>query len=155
MSTLEVILRTLGVGQLVVLAVILLRTRRRDQTARIGAALCVSVAAFMLTSMPGAAHVLGVIVYPLTALCATHPVWFWLFCAALFADGFRLGRGHVLCLVAMAVVGVLYQALIQTVIIWRVAGARGRNRCGLRGRIARVRGSRAACGPGWRTYRSR
>lgn len=114
MSTLEVILRTLGVGQLVGLAVILLRTRRRDQTARIGAALCVSVAAFMLTSMPGAAHVLGVIVYPLTALCATHPVWFWIFCAALFADGFHLGRGHILCLIAMAVVGVLHQGPIQT-----------------------------------------
>jgi AraC-like DNA-binding protein len=113
MSTLEVILRGLGVLQLVLLATILVRSRRRDQTAPIGAALCLSVGAFMLTSMPGAARMLGVLVYPLTAICATHPVWFWLFCAALFGDGFRLRRTHALSLVTMALAGVLYQALVE------------------------------------------
>jgi AraC-like DNA-binding protein len=61
--------------------------------------------------MPGATDLLGAWIYPLTAICATHPVWFWLFCTALFGDAFRLGRPHVLCLVAMAVAGVVYQSL--------------------------------------------
>jgi AraC-like DNA-binding protein len=113
MSTLEMILRGLGVVQLALLAGILLHSRRRDQTARIGAALCLSVGAFMLTSIPGAGRLLRVAVYPLTAICATHPVWFWLFCAALFGDRFRLKRAHVLSLLAIALAGVLYQVLVQ------------------------------------------
>jgi AraC-like DNA-binding protein len=111
MSTIEVLLRTAGVLQLLTLAGILLRAQRRDQTARIGAALCVSVAAFMVTSMPGAERLLGAAIYPLTAICATHPVWFWLSCAALFGDDFRLRRSHVLCLASMAMAGVAYQTL--------------------------------------------
>ncbi|HSL71942.1 MAG TPA: hypothetical protein VK864_16960, partial [Longimicrobiales bacterium] len=80
MSTLEIILRALGVASLGVLAGVLLRSRRRrDDTAHIGAGLCLSVAAFLLSSMPGAARLLGITVWPLTAVCATHPVWFWLF----------------------------------------------------------------------------
>jgi AraC-like DNA-binding protein len=112
MSTLEIMLRGLGVASLVLLAGILLRSRRRDDTARVGAGLCASVAAFMLSSMPDAARLLGVVAWPLTALCATHPVWFWLFCAALFGDRFRFHRTHVLCLAAMALAGLLYQALL-------------------------------------------
>jgi AraC-like DNA-binding protein len=113
MSSLELLLRSLGVVQLALLAGVMLQARRRDQTARIGAALCVSIGAFMLTSMPDADRLLGVFVYPLAAVCSTHPVWFWLFCAALFADGLRLGRGHVLCIVAMAIAGLLYQLVAQ------------------------------------------
>ena len=107
---LELTLRGLGVAQLAVLAAILLQTRRRDYAARTGAALCVSLGAFMLTSMPGAGRVFGVFIYPLTAICATHPVWFWLFCAALFSDRLKLNRSHVLAVTAMALAGVLYQA---------------------------------------------
>lgn len=114
MSTLEIILRGLGVASLGLLAGVLLRSRRRrDDTAHIGAALCMSVAAFLLSSMPGAERLLGLAVWPMTAVCATHPVWFWLFCAALFGDGFRLRRMHVLCLAAMALAGLLYQAMLQ------------------------------------------
>lgn len=111
----ELLLRGLGVVLLAVLAVILLRTRRRDHAARIGAALSISLGAFMLSSIPGAARLFGVLIYPLTAICATHPVWFWLFCAALFTDGFRLHRGHVVCALAMALAGVLYQAIVPPV----------------------------------------
>ena len=107
---LELTLRGLGVAQLAVLAAILLQTRRSDYAARTGAALCVSLGAFMLTSMPGAGRVFGVFIYPLTAICATHPVWFWLFCAALFSDRLKLNRSHVLAVTAMALAGVLYQA---------------------------------------------
>jgi AraC-like DNA-binding protein len=113
MSPLELILRGVGVAQLAVLAAILLQTRRGDYAARTGAALCVSLGAFMLTSMPGAGRLLGVVVYALTAICATHPVWFWLFCAALFSDRLKLNRSHVLAVSAMALAGVLYQALMS------------------------------------------
>ena len=113
MSLLELILRGLGVAQLAALAAIMLQTRRSDHAARVGAALCVSLGAFMLTSMPGAGRVFGVVIYPLTAICATHPVWFWLFCAALFSDRLKLDRGHVLAVAAMALAGVLYQTLVS------------------------------------------
>jgi AraC-like DNA-binding protein len=112
MPPLELFLRGLGVALLAMLAAILLQTRRRDHTARIGAALCISLGAFMLSSMPGAARLFGVFIYPLTAICATHPVWFWLFCAALFTDGFKLRRSHVLCAFAMALAGVVYQTIV-------------------------------------------
>ena len=110
---LELTLRGLGVAQLAALAAILLQTRRSDHAARTGAALCVSLGAFMLTSMPGASRLLGVFVYPLTAICATHPVWFWLFCASLFRDRMKLKGSHVLAVAAMALAGVVYQALLS------------------------------------------
>jgi len=113
MSLLELILRGLGVAQLAVLAAIMLQDRRGDHATRTGAALCLSLGAFMLTSMPGAGRLFGVVIYPLTAICATHPVWFWLFCAALFGDRLQLNRGHVLAVAAMALAGVLYQALMS------------------------------------------
>src|ERR1700752_917193 len=113
MSSLELILRAVGFVQLTLLASIMLYARRRDHTALIGAVLALSVATFMLTSMPDAEQLLGVFIYPLTAICSTHPVWFWLFCSALFADGFRLRHGHVACVIAMAILGVVYQDLLQ------------------------------------------
>jgi AraC-like DNA-binding protein len=113
MSSTEILLRVAGVVLLGLLAGILLHSRRRDQTAGIAAALCVSVGAFMLTSMPGAAKLLGVVIYPLTAICATHPVWFWLFCLAVFGDQFKLERRHWLCVATMALAGVAYQAMFE------------------------------------------
>ena len=110
---LELTLRGLGVAQLAALAAILLQTRRSDYAARTGAALCASLGAFMLTSMPGASRLLGLLVYLLTAICATHPVWFWLFCAALFNDRLKLNRSHVFAVTTMALAGVLYQALMS------------------------------------------
>src|SRR5262245_47934419 len=112
MSNLEMILRGLGIVALALLEAILLKTRLQDQAARIGAALAVNVVAFMLSSIPGAARMFGVLIFPLTAVCATHPVWFWLFCDALFADGFRLRRGHKICIAAMALAGIVYQLLL-------------------------------------------
>lgn len=111
MSALEVILRSIGVAELTLLAGLMLRARRRDHTARIGAALCFSVAAFLLTSMQDASQLLGMLLYPLTALCATHPVWFWLFCAALFADRPKLARRHAVCIATMALAGLVYEGL--------------------------------------------
>ena len=102
-------LRSIGFALLASIACILLRTRSRDLKIQSGAWLAASVGAFMLTSMPGAEGYLGPLIYPLTALCSTHPVWFWLFSMALFSDGATLRRSHVLCLAAMALGGVVYQ----------------------------------------------
>ena len=114
-AALDLTLRIIGVVLLSLLASLMLRARRRDHTARIGAALAISVAAFMLTSMGHAGELLGVFVYPLSAICATHPVWFWLFCNALFSDRMKLSRGHVVCLAAMAIAGLAYTSLAQPV----------------------------------------
>jgi AraC-like DNA-binding protein len=111
MFSLDIILRTLGVVLLGVVAGLMLRARRKDHTARIGAALALSVAAFMLTSMPSASRLLGAFVYPLTAVCSTHPVWFWLFCVALFSDGFRMTNRHWIAVGGMAVLGLAYQVM--------------------------------------------
>lgn len=113
MSTLDLTLRIIGVVLLALLASLMLRTRRPDHTARVGAALAVSVGAFLLTSMRHASQLLGVFEYPLSAICATHPVWFWLFCTALFSDRFKLTRRHLACVAAMAVFGLVYQNLFQ------------------------------------------
>ncbi len=111
MFPVELILRALGVVLLGLLAGLMLRARRKDHTARLGAALALSVAAFMLTSMPGASRLLGALAYPLTAVCSTHPVWFWLFCHALFSDGFRMTNRHWVAVGSMAVLGLTYQVL--------------------------------------------
>lgn len=114
MLTLELALRAIGITLLAFLAAILFRTKRRDLTAQFGGALCVSVGAFLLTSTPNADQRLGVFLYPLTAICSTHTVWFWLFCSALFADRPALRRQHAICLVSMAVGGTLYQWMLPT-----------------------------------------
>ena len=64
----------------------------------------------MLTSMPGASRIFGAFIYPLTALCSTHPVWFWICARLLFSDRATLRTRDVICLGAMGVAGVLYQS---------------------------------------------
>jgi AraC-like DNA-binding protein len=108
----ELILRIAGLTLLVVLSAILLGTRPRNSKATAAAWFSASVAAFMLTSMPNASAMLGAFVYPLTALCATHPVWFWLSSKALFSDRPSLRPHHVVALVGMSIAGVLYQWLL-------------------------------------------
>lgn len=113
MGALELILRIIGFALLMLLAGLMLRTRRSDHTARIGAALAMSVGAFTLTSMHNAVQMLGMLIYPLSAVCATHPVWFWLFCSALFADRPKLSHRHIICVASMALAGVVYTGMVQ------------------------------------------
>jgi len=60
--------------------------------------------------MPGADRIFGAFIYPLTALCSTHPVWFWICARLLFSDRATLRTGDVICLGAMGVAGVIYQS---------------------------------------------
>jgi AraC-like DNA-binding protein len=106
----DLILRVLGVALLALVAVSVLRTRERTHRTQSVAWLAASVAAFLLTSMSGAERIFGAFIYPLTALCSTHPVWFWICTRLLFSDRATLRTSDVVCLGAIGVAGVLYQA---------------------------------------------
>jgi AraC-like DNA-binding protein len=106
----ELILRVVGVALLALVALSVLRTRERTHRTKSVAWLAASVAAFLLTSMPGADRIFGAFIYPLTALCSTHPVWFWICMRLLFSDRATLRTSDAICLGAMGVAGVLYQA---------------------------------------------
>ena len=93
LETADIVLRTVTVMAAVLLAVLLLTTGRRRPPALPGAFFALAVAAFFVTSSPHSNAVLGAWDYPLTALCVTKAVWFWLFARALFNDDLRL-RGH-------------------------------------------------------------
>jgi AraC-like DNA-binding protein len=108
----ELILRATGVALLALVALSVLRTRERTHRTRSVAWLAASVAAFLLTSMPGAGRIFGAFIYPLTALCSTHPVWFWICARLLFSDRATLRTSDVICLGAMGVAGVLYQSQV-------------------------------------------
>lgn len=105
----DIILRTVAVMSAVLLALIMLATGRQRPAAVPGALFCLAVAAFFLTSGAGAASALGVSRYPLTALCITKAVWFWLFARALFIDRARLEPRHFVIASAVAVVGTWQQ----------------------------------------------
>jgi AraC-like DNA-binding protein len=109
-SAVELIFRVIGVALLALVALSVLRTRERTHRTRSVAWLAASVAAFLLTSMPGADRIFGAFIYPLTALCSTHPVWFWICARLLFSDRATLRTSDVVCLGAMGIAGVLYQS---------------------------------------------
>lgn len=100
-DVLDIILRTVTITAAVLLAILLLTTGRHRAAALPGALLCFAVAAFFVTSTPGAGSALGPWDYPLTALCVTKAVWFWLLARALFNDDARLGGRHI------AIVGIV------------------------------------------------
>ena len=110
MFPVELILRAVGVALLALVALSVLRTRERTHRTQSVAWLAASVAAFLLTSMPGADRIFGAFIYPLTALCSTHPVWFWISARLMFSDRAVLRTSDVICLGAMGVAGVLYQS---------------------------------------------
>lgn len=110
MFPVELILRAVGVALLALTALSVLRTRERTHRTRSVAWLAASVAAFLLTSMPGADRIFGAFIYPLAALCSTHPVWFWICARLMFCDRATFRTSDVICLGAMGVAGVLYQS---------------------------------------------
>lgn len=113
MAPIDLVLRTAATLQLLLLAALLLRARRRDHTPALGALCCAAVAAFVLTSMRDADAWPGVWLYPLTALCVAKAALFWLFAKGLFSDGFRVRPGHLAVLVLAAGYG-SWQQLVFT-----------------------------------------
>ncbi len=122
MFAVDLTLRAIGVALLALVALSVLRTRERTHRTRSVAWLAASVAAFLLTSMSGADRIFGAVIYPLTALCSTHPVWFWICARLMFSDRATLRTSDVICLGAMGVAGVLYQSHVLVGFVFPVAG---------------------------------
>lgn len=108
-ETIDLIFRTVTVMAAVLLAGLLLATGRQRAAALPGAFFCLAVAAFFVTSTPGAGAALGAWDYPLTAVCVTKAAWFWLLARALFNDDAKLGSRHVAIAGVIAVAGTWQQ----------------------------------------------
>ncbi len=105
----DIIFRTVAVMAALLLAGLLVANGRQRQAALPGALFCLAVAAFFVTSVPGIHDELAGWIYPLTALCVTKAVWFWLFARALFNDTARLDARHVAVAGAVATAGAWQQ----------------------------------------------
>jgi AraC-like DNA-binding protein len=106
MTTIDLVLRTAVSLELAVLAGLLTLLPRAGLAARLGALFCASLIAFVVTSSPVR---LGAIVYPLTALCVAKSALFWLFAKALFRDGFRVRREHVVASLVLVALGLWHE----------------------------------------------
>jgi AraC-like DNA-binding protein len=106
----EIVLRTAAVLVLLALAGMMLAARRQDHTPALGLLAAAGVAAFVVTSAPGAENWLGILIYPLTALCVAKPAFFWLFARGLFTDSLRV-RGRDMAIVAATMAYGLWQQL--------------------------------------------
>ena len=112
MTLTEIVLRTAATLQLSVLAAVLL-TGPRTPVRAFGALSCAGVAAFVLTSIPGAGSLLGPLQFPLTALCVAKAAFFWLFARSLFDDAFRPRLRHAAACVGLALYGTWQQLLVD------------------------------------------
>ncbi len=113
MSYPEIILRTAAVLVLLVLAGLMLASRRRDHTPWLGAFTAAAVAGFVLTSGEGAASWLGWWVFPLTALCVAKAAFFAYFARGLFADEFRIRPAHAAIIALTALYGTWQQLVFD------------------------------------------
>src|SRR5688572_8327637 len=107
----EIVLRTAAVLVLLTLAGLMLASRRRDYTPRLGALAVAAVAAFVITSAPAAESWLGILTYPLVALCVAKAALFWLFARGLFSDRFRLGAPQLAIIGATVAYGLWQQVV--------------------------------------------
>lgn len=110
-ETVDIVVRTAAAMSALVFASVLVAASRSRSTALPGVLFALAVAAFVVTSAPNAASFLGVWVYPLTALCVTKAVWFWLFARALFQDQAPLGARHFAICGATALAGAWQQLM--------------------------------------------
>jgi AraC-like DNA-binding protein len=108
-ETTDIVLRTVAVMAALLLAGLLAAMGRQQRAAPPGALFCLAVAAFFVTSVPGVQAQLGGWVYPLTALCVTKAVWFWVFARALFNENAKLGTRHLAIVGAIAIAGAWQQ----------------------------------------------
>jgi len=105
LETVDVVLRTGAVMSALLLSGVLLAAGHNRPAALPGVLFVLAVAAFVVTSVPNVHPHLGPWVYPLTALCVTKAVWFWLFSLALFRDKSLLQTWHFAACGAIAVAG--------------------------------------------------
>jgi len=110
-ESIDIIFRTATVMAALLLAVLLVATGRQRRAALPGALFCLAVAAFFVTSVPGIQPQLSIWAWPLTALCVTKAVWFWLFARTLFSDNAEITPRHVATAAAVAITG-MWQQLV-------------------------------------------
>jgi AraC-like DNA-binding protein len=108
-ETIDIVLRTVTVTAALLLAVALATTGRQRPAALPGTLFFLAVAAFFVTSIPGVHPYPDLLAWPLTAVCVTKAIWFWLFARILFADGAELGRGHFVIAGVIAAAGAWQQ----------------------------------------------
>jgi AraC-like DNA-binding protein len=108
-ESIDIIFRTVTVMAALLLAVLLVATGRQRRAALPGALFCFAVAAFFVTSVPGIQPQLSIWAGPLTALCVTKAVWFWLFARALFSDNAEITPRHLVTAAAVAIAGTWQQ----------------------------------------------
>ena len=108
-ESIDIIFRTVTVMAALLLAVLLIATGRQRRAALPGALFCLAVAAFFVTSVPGIRPHLSVWAWPLTALCVTKAVWFWLFARALFSDNAEITPQHLATAATVAIAGTWQQ----------------------------------------------
>ena len=101
----DIVFRTVAVMAALLLAGILAANGRQRRAAVPGALLCLAVAAFFVTSTPGIVPLLAAWAWPLTALCVTKAIWFWLFARALFNDGAAIEARHLAIAGSAAIAG--------------------------------------------------
>ena len=105
----DIVIRTMTVSAALLLGGLLLVKRRQNPAALPGALFAFAVAAFFITSARGSAAVLGSSALPLTALCVTKSLWFWLFARSLFNDDSPIDHRHLAIAAAVAVAGTWQQ----------------------------------------------
>jgi AraC-like DNA-binding protein len=101
LATLDIALRAAAIALLLVLAASLGRDHWKSVAGRLGIALALGSAAHAVSFNVGAASVSALWHAPLIALSTGNVVVLWLFCRALFDDGFALRGGHLLIWLAV------------------------------------------------------
>jgi AraC-like DNA-binding protein len=102
LATTELALRAASIALLLVLAVSLLRDFRNSVAGQLAAALALGTVAHAATSAIAAPASISAWHAPLIAISTGNIVVFWLFCRALFHDGFVLRWWHALVWLAVA-----------------------------------------------------
>lgn len=107
-QTIDLILRFATISQLLFLAVLLVRDRRRSPAGLLAAVFALGVSSYMLCGLAGIEQTIGVWAYPLLVGCFGNPVFFWLLARAMFDDRFRLRPWHGILLVAVETIAFGY-----------------------------------------------
>lgn len=105
LETVDIVLRAVAVMAALLLSGVLVAARHGRPAALPGALFGLAIAAFVVTSAPGVHAHLGAWIVPLTALCVTKAVWFWLLARALFREKARLQARHFAAIGAIGVAG--------------------------------------------------
>jgi AraC-like DNA-binding protein len=122
-ENLDLFLRGIAGGQLLLIAILLWRDHRKVLAARLGALLALSGAAHGVVLGSGLCDAIGVWKAPVLGLALGGNVVFWLFTRALFEDGFKPRWHHALIWSIVVVLGLFHNlVLVPDHSNWRAVG---------------------------------